>query len=111
MNQVSELILALKSSIDLNYYGEIDALIGRVWRPDTPQKDFAKGSGLDEKFSNLVGNIKYNITNNLKFDYSFSKDSQDLRSQRDTFSLDINIVSIFLKFKLYYGTRRSKSKF
>ena len=53
----------LKSSIDLNNYGAIDALIGRVWRPDTPQKDFVKGTGLDEEFSNVVGNIKYNISN------------------------------------------------
>ena len=84
-----------KSSIDLNDYGVIDALIGRTWRPDTPQKDFIKGTGLDEKFSNVVGNIKYNISNTLKFDYSFSKDSLDLRSQRDTFSLDINMDPFF----------------
>ena len=88
-----------KSSIDLNDYGVIDALIGRTWRPDTPQKDFIKGTGLDKKFSNVVGNIKYNISNTLKFDYSFSKDSLDLRSQRDTFSLDINICTSMCMIK------------
>ncbi len=80
-----------KTNINLQNYGEIDAIIGRSWRPEEPQKEFIKGTGLSEKLSHTVGNIRYIIHENFKLDYSFRKDSLDLRSQRDSISLDLNV--------------------
>ena len=79
-----------KTNLDLDFYGKIYSLIGRSWRPK-PQIDFTKGTGLSEKLSDLVGNLRYNIKESFNLDYSFRRDSLNLRSQRDTLSLGLNI--------------------
>ena len=83
----SKLNFGLKSTLNLNKYGEFTSVFGRSWNILKPQVEYVSGTGLSKKLSHLVGNIIYNSKKSIVLGYHFRRDALNFRSQRDTLTI------------------------
>ena len=98
----SKVNFGLKSTLQLEKYGELTSVIGRSWNLLKPQKEYISGTGLSKKLSHIVGNILYNSKNSIVLGYHFRRDALNFRSQRDTltFAYDGNPIKAYINYTM-----------
>ena len=96
----------------------LDFKVANVIKTDEDQNMPSK-SKLDNKRSDIVGNLNYNLTDNLKLGYFFSYDKDLKYSNIDQLSLDVSVNNFFTNFSYYsehndlinVESAKNKSKF
>jgi LPS-assembly protein len=98
----SKFNFGLKSTLNLNKYGEFTSIFGRSWNILKPQIEYVSGTGLNKKLSHLVGNIIYNSKKSIVLGYHFRRDALNFRSQRDTltFVYDGNPIKAYINYTM-----------
>ncbi|MEO3429654.1 LPS assembly protein LptD [Pelagibius sp. CAU 1746] len=80
--------------------GSAGAFIGQSYRLNENRDVFAEGSGLEDKFSDIVGRVQVKPLKDLDLLYRFRLDKDDLNAQRS--ELDANIGPPALNLDLSY---------
>ncbi len=80
--------------------GSAGAFIGQSYRLSKNRDVFAEGSGLEDKFSDIVGRVQVRPLEDLNVLYRFRLDKDDLKAQRS--ELDANIGPPALNLDLSY---------
>lgn len=80
--------------------GSAGAFVGQSYRLSENRDAFAEGSGLEDKFSDIVGRVQVQPIEDLDLLYRFRLDKDDLKAQRS--ELDANIGPPALNLDLSY---------
>ncbi len=81
-------------------YGKI--FVGQSYRVDD-DSPFLKGSGLETRSSDIVGQISAGYKENYKLDYSFQLDNDNLASQRHELDASANINGLDLSMRYLFA--------
>ncbi len=82
-------------------YGDI--FIGQSYRIDNDDNPFAKGSGLDNKSSDIVGQVSANYKGQYSLDYSFQLEGDNLSSQRHEVDASVSINGLDLSTRYLFA--------
>ncbi len=80
-----------------------DVFIGQSYRFDNDDNPFAKGSGLDEQTSDVVGQVSASYKGDYNLDYSFQLDDGDLSSQRHEIDASARINGLDLSTRYLFA--------
>jgi len=81
--------------------GQTEVLVGQSYRPHV-DSTFAPESGLEKDFSDLVGRMKYNPSENLGFNYRFRLSQQDLGARRNELGFNVGPKALNLQTTYFF---------
>ena len=82
--------------------GSAGAFIGQSYRLTENHDVYAEGSGLEDKFSDLVGRVQLRPLEDLDFLYRFRLDKDDLQAQRSEVSMNIGPPALNLDLSYFF---------
>lgn len=82
-------------------HGEI--FIGQSYRVEEDDNPFAEGSGLDNRSSDVVGQITGNYKGNYALDYRFQLDNAELSSVRHEVDASVNLANLNLSTRYLFA--------
>ena len=80
-----------------------DVFLGQSYRFEEDNNPFFQGSGLDERDSDVVGQISGSYQGDYTLDYRFQLDNESLQSQRHEVDATANIGSLTLSSRYLYA--------
>ncbi|WP_340117957.1 LPS assembly protein LptD [Pelagibius sp. 7325] len=91
--------------------GSAGAFLGQSYRLTENHDVYAEGSGLEDKFSDLVGRVQLRPLEDLDFLYRFRLDKDDLQAQRSEVSTSIGPPALKLDLSYFFINDQSGDEF
>jgi len=82
--------------------GSAGAFLGQSYRLTENKDVYSEGSGLEDKFSDLVGRVQLRPLEDLDFLYRFRLDKDDLQAQRSEVSMNIGPPALNLDLSYFF---------
>ncbi|MEQ9608465.1 MAG: LPS assembly protein LptD, partial [Kiloniellaceae bacterium] len=91
--------------------GSAGAFLGQSYRLTENKDVYAEGSGLEDKFSDVVGRVQLRPLEDLDFLYRFRLDKDDLQAQRSEVSMSIGPPALNLDLSYFFINDQSGDEF
>ncbi|GAB4356776.1 MAG: LPS assembly protein LptD [Kiloniellaceae bacterium] len=89
--------------------GSAGAFLGQSYRLTENHDVYSEGSGLEDKFSDLVGRVNLSLIDDLDFLYRFRLDKDDLQAQRSEVELNVGPPALNLSLSYFFINNQSNS--
>ncbi len=89
--------------------GSAGAFLGQSFRLTENHDVYSEGSGLEDKFSDLVGRVNLTPIEYLDFLYRFRLDKDDLQAQRSEVALNVGPPALNLNLSYFFINNQSNS--